>query len=73
MPTANHKSGFATKEPNPAVGLGELCDLLDRIRAEIALLDAVGLHDVARRMEAYEKFVRRLVYTAISEVRAPAA
>lgn len=40
---------------------------------EVALLDAVGLHDVAGRMEADEKIVRRLVYSAVSEVCAPAA
>ncbi|MGH9011279.1 MAG: hypothetical protein ACRDYF_15760, partial [Acidimicrobiia bacterium] len=58
---------------HPADGPGELCDLLDRIRADVALLDAVGLHDVAGRLEGYEKLVRRLVYAAVSEVCAPAA
>lgn len=74
MPTANDTSGFATAKPgHPADGLGELCDHLDRIRAEVALLDAIGLHDLAARMESYEKIVRRLVSAAIDEACAPAA
>jgi hypothetical protein len=74
MPTANAaKPLFATNEAGqPANGLGQLCDLLDGLRAEIGLLDAVGLHDVASRMEAYEKIVRRLVYASISDLSAPA-
>lgn len=63
---------FTDVDPNrPA--LPELCDLLDRLRSEVALLDAVGLHDVADRLAAYEKLVRRLVHAAITELCAPAA
>lgn len=70
--TVSPRIRCGTNEPDqPADRLGELCGLLDEIRAEVALLEAMGLHDAARRMGAYEKIVRRLVYSAISEVCAP--
>jgi hypothetical protein len=80
MPT----SGFSIREADhPATRLGELCDLLDGLRAEMVVLDglraemvvldAVGLHDIARRMQAYERLMRRLVYAAISELCPSAA
>jgi hypothetical protein len=75
MLTTNHyEFSFSTPHPDePAAGLGALCDLLDHLRAEVALLDAIGLPDVADQMAAYERLVRRLVYVAVSDLAASTA
>jgi hypothetical protein len=53
--------------------LGRLCDLLDALRAEVALADSAGLHDVADRLAAYERLVRRVLHAAITDRFADAA
>lgn len=53
--------------------LGRLCDLLGALRGEVALADSAGLHDVADRLAAYERLVRRVVHTAITDRYADAA
>ena len=70
MSTTNtHKPRFPVHEADhPAADLGELCELLDHLRGEVAVLDAIGLHDVADQMESYGRLVRRVVYAAIRDL-----
>jgi hypothetical protein len=64
----NEPSSSPPAADHATPGVGELCELLDHLRAEVALLDAVGLHDVADQIEAYERLVRSVVYAAIRDL-----